>query len=332
MAKKAATPKAIDLDAEVKKALLTIATADGPMRFAKKAGGNPSLFAGPGGAEAKRVIPACTTGDDPLTKIVGKDKEEKIALTLAGVTKVFDTLLASNPPAPTLIRVLDDVMNGLPDADRAEKLSGFVKRGALKMPAEARIEYLRDESRLGLIPAEQLDELLTSAEAEAAEARREAARKKKAADEEYLRCLEVAKQSILREQQGEVELLKELLKMAGWTAELDRFEPITLPFPTDGNVNELRQAYADIIAGIWYHNASRGNRELEQGFRNVLRNVGNIAMVGDPGEEVAFEPVYHECKSGGVTGQPMRVVYSGWVLNEAGGEYVIRKAIVEKVS
>src|SRR5437868_5257909 len=155
-AKKAAGPSVEEL---VTRALVTVATADGPVRMSGK-GDHPAVFPTTAGGN-KDAITRLKYADPPLVTLSGKGKTETIELTAAG---------------------FQQVLPHLPE----EKVGGLAKGLAAELPPAARVEFLNEIVRrtppaaTELLPV--LEEAVAAEKAEA-EARAAAAAKRREQEE-----------------------------------------------------------------------------------------------------------------------------------------------------
>lgn len=309
MAKKASGPTADEL---VTKALLTAATADGPVRLSGK-GDYPALFTSKTGAN-KDAIEQCLSPERPLLAVAGRAKTEAVRLTPAG----FQRVLAQIPE---------------------EKVGPAAKAVAAELPAGERAAFLNEiVSRTPAAAAELLplyEEALAAEQAEN-EARVVAAAKRReqaeAVRQAMTRWLELEERG--RKQRIEA-LERELITEGGKPPKIESqpqpqdVTPMPRLKPDSREDITFRRDVASRLVATWLESFRLNKPEGRLFLETAMGNMGGLRQVGEEGERVPFDGKYHESDVGVTTGAPVRVVRPGWVLEEEHGEH---RLVAAKVS
>ncbi|HYH63513.1 MAG TPA: hypothetical protein VD866_02335 [Urbifossiella sp.] len=312
---------AVDADALVTQALLTVATADHPPRLAGK-GDTPALFAGKTGPN-KTAIDALTAAGGPLVTVSGKGADEAVRLTRAGFERVAGQL-----PEDRVGAVAKSLAAGLPTAERVAFLQDVVSRSPVAA-AELQSDYE------AAVVAEKAEAEARLKESEARRAREERAK------QAMVRWLELDGQ---RKQQRVATLLAEL-RAEGWTEAAGGPGPV-VPLPPPPPPREpqprlqpqtredadFRRDLAERLVSSWRDAVQYKKNEARGFLETAMDNLVGLTRVGEEGDEVPFDGAVHEAVPGVFTDHPVRVTRSGWALEEdADREYVIQKAQVAKL-
>lgn len=312
MAKKTAS-----IEDLVRLALLKVAEATtGEVKLTGKDGG---LFASAAGAN-KDAIAECMNAEKPLLAVVRKEgKAEIVALAPAG---------------------FDRIARELPE----EKVGALAKGVALALAPGARAEFI--QATIGRTPlaATELTPLLEeaiAAEKAEQEARIAAAAKRKAAEEAAKKALARALELFDERRKNRLDALKREWEAEGERATdlpplRERTETGTgggeiAPEPKTTEEKDFRRdvtkQFAETWRAAWKENKHEGRDYLE----SAMWNVSGLKMIGEADSLTAFDGRYHECGTPTFTGDPVKIVRPGWMLEEGEGDYVAIKAVVEKV-
>jgi hypothetical protein len=301
----------------VRGALVKAALAPDAVKLTGKADG---LFPSASGAN-KAAIDECRDPDRPLLAVVGRDgKAELVALSPAGFERIADQL---------------------PD----EQVGAVAARVASAAPAAARIDFIQGVLGRTPLAAAELTPLLAeavAAEKAEQEARVAAAAKRREAEERSRQALERAMQLLESRRRSRVEALRRELAAEGERAddEIDarrderKPEGGTLtggkPEPRTDDERDFRRDVAKQLAETWRAAWKDDKQEGRDYLESAMWNVSGLRMIGEPNERTAFDGSRHECATPVFTGDEVRVVRPGWLLEEAEGEFVVVKAAVEK--
>ena len=296
-------------DEAVKRALLTIATSETPLRLAGK-GEHPPVFA----KANKEAVAVLTDADRPLVVESGSGKAVSVALTAAG----FE-LIAGALPEDKVGSVAKGLAAGLSLTDRIAFLQEIVRRTP---PAAA--------------------ELLPIIETAAAEEKAEADERAKHAaiqrqrDAATLEALEKWKAVIVSRKTGRIEALRRELAAEGAEpdAELPKKvthkheEAVAKPTPTSAEDTTFLRQVGRRLVSSWLETWDPNKPEARQFLEAAIWNVSEFKQLGEVGEQVSFDGRYHEGGAGLFTKSSAKVTRPGWSLQEGEGEYVLAKAQV----
>ncbi|HEX4612277.1 MAG TPA: hypothetical protein VH092_29050 [Urbifossiella sp.] len=312
---------AVDLDALVNTALISVAIAPAPPQLVGK-GDTPGLFPGKAGAN-KAAIERLTAGPEPLVVVEGKGKTEAVRLTAAG---------------------LRHVLPQLPD----DRVGPLVKGFLAALPTAERVAFLEDiVRRTPTAASELLPELEAAVAAEKAEAEArvvaaaERRRREDAAREALTRWLALLGE---RQQNRRDALRREYEAEGGRAADLPVFAERTEPAPAA----ELTPAAAPLapatpeehgfrrevvrrLAAAWREAVELGRDDPARFMEAGIGNIRGVRQVGEPGETVRFDGEFHEADEGVSTGATVRVVRPGWTIDEDDDRrFVVMKAKVTR--
>ncbi|MDY3556773.1 hypothetical protein R5W24_005946 [Gemmata sp. JC717] len=316
MAKKQAAPVPVaDL---VRLALLNVANATGDVKL----GGKGGLFPTASGTN-KEAADACITGAVPLLTVLRTEgKAQIVGLTPAGFERIAGELAE-------------------------EKVGPLAKAIAAAAPAAARIEFI--QSVIGRTPfaAPELTPLLEEAvAAEKAEqdARIEAAKKRREAEEIALAALERAKALLEERRRNRLDALRREYELEGAKASelpepAPRVEPrpepkaaapapASAPEPKTDEERDFRRYTADRLAAAWRDAWTDGKTEGRDYLETAMWNIRGMQMIGEPGQQVAFNGRVHESEQPAAPGDPLTVLRPGWLLKTDDEDYVALKAVV----
>lgn len=306
---------AVDTDALVTQALLTVTTADHPPRLAGK-GDTPALFAGKTGAN-KAVIDVLTAEGAPLIVVTGKAAAEVVRLTAAGFWHVLPRL-----PEDRVGAVAKEFAASLELADRVSFLDEVIRRTPTAAP-------------------ELMSELeaATTAEKAEAEVRIAAAAKRREREEvsraALIRCLALLDE---RQQNRRDALRREYEAEGGRSADLPvpaakagpaaPAEPLT---PTTPEEYGFRREVVRRLAAAWREAVDLGRDDPARFLEAGIGNIRGVRQVGEAGETVPFDGEFYESDEGVSTGAAVRVVRPGWTIDEDDDRrYVVMKAKVTR--
>jgi len=94
---------------------------------------------------------------------------------------------------------------------------------------------------------------------------------------------------------------------------------------------DFRRDSADQFAAAWRAAWDGKKAEAIEYLESAMWNIRGLILKGEAGARVAFDGRYHEGGAGVFTGDTVKVVRPGWVLDEGDRDYVALKAAVEKV-
>lgn len=298
----------VSVESLVDEALRKLATADGPLRLSGK-GDPPALFASAAGANKDAIA---QLQDAALIRVEGKNSPVK--LTAAGFARVLP---------------------GIPE----EKVGGLAKAFAADIPtAAARVEFLQEiVGRTPTARAELLTVLDESLKAESAEteARLAAATKRRERDEadrdaaaRWIRLIDDARKkrvaALLRELEIEGEKVDAPPPTPAPPAPSGGSKPVT---PAD---HGFRRDTADQLTSAWRAAWDDKKADAREYLESAIWNVRGFRTIGEAGQQIPFDGRLHEGGAGLFTGDAVRVVRPGWLIEEDDREYVALKALVEK--
>ncbi len=303
---------AVDTDALITQALLTVATADRPPRLAGK-GDSPALFQSKTGAN-KAPIEAIAS----FVTVTGKGADEAVQLTAAGFTKIAGLL-----PEDRVGSAAKAVAGTLPTSERVAFLQDIVSRTPVAA-AELLPEYE------AAVTAEKVE---AEARAKETEARRE---REERAKQAMVRWLELGEQ---RKQQRVAALLAEL-KAEGWAGATGGgdsvapqpklpVEPLTPLTPSTLEEKGFRREVIRRLAAQWREAVEDRRDEPARFLEAGIGNVRGVRQIGTTGETTKFDGEFHEADEGVSTGAAVRVERPGWLIDEDDDrQHVILKARV----
>jgi hypothetical protein len=304
--KKAPGPSVDEL---VTKALVTLATADGPVRLSGK-GDPPALFPSAAGTN-KEAIARLKDESNSLLAVVGSGKTATVRLTAAGFRYVL-------PHLPE------------------EKVGGAAKALASELPTGERVEFLNEVVRRTPVAAAELLPMLeeaVAAEKAETEARIAATARRRQAEEATRKAIERWNQLLAERQAQRVTALRKQLEAEG--AEVPpalpnvsapdgdsrQPEPPSLLVPATREDVRFRREVAGRLVSAWLESYRLNKPEGRLFLETAMGNISGFRQIGEEGERVHFDGKYHECDTGVSTGAQVRVVRPGWVLEEEDGEY-----------
>jgi hypothetical protein len=321
-----AAPKSVE---ELVRHALTLA-ATNPK--AKWAGASAAALFNTKEADHEAAIAACTTGDTPLLKQVGKGG----AITAAGFARIAGEL-----PAEEARGAYDLLRDELPD----DQVGGAAGALARRLPPGERVEFIQGVIRRTPLAATELTPVLEEAVAAAGaqnEARVAAAAKRKAADDAALAAMERAKQLFAELRRSRLDALKREYEAEGGDPsdlrppEPERREPELekpgrgpAPVLKTAGETDFRRYECDRLAAAWRDAWDAKKTEGAECLVDAMWNIRGFRMIGEAGAAVEFNGRYHESEQSVASG-PVRVVRPGWLLKEEDGEYVALKAAVTR--
>lgn len=101
------------------------------------------------------------------------------------------------------------------------------------------------------------------------------------------------------------------------------------PGALTGEEKDFRRDVANQLAASWRAAWDAQKDESCDYLESAMWNVSGLKLVGEKGGRTTFDGRYHECKSPVSSGQSVRVVRPGWVLEEGESDYVALKAVVD---
>ncbi len=308
---------AVNPDELVKKALLKIAMADGPVRLSGK--GEDAVFSSAAGAN-KAAIASLKNEVGPLIVESGEGKSQTVALTPAGFERVADAI-------------------------PSEKIVSVVSRLAENLAPSARVMFLQElvqktpQAISGLVP---LLEAAMTAEKTESETRAKEAEKQRATEAASLLALEKWKLLLQERKRQRIDALKQELAAeraeheehaALQPTENKKLASITTPSlaPTDADDIGFQRNVARRLVSSWVDAWDANKPDAREFLESAIWNVSGFRLVGEVGQRLSFDGRYHEGGPGLFTNDVVRVVRPGWVLEEANDhEYVVLKAQVTK--
>lgn len=329
MAKKQAAAKAPKPPATTEElvlgALKKAATKPGANWTAAKAGG---LF-NTKEANHQAAIEECTKGDHPLLKQSGKTG----VLTAAGFERVAGELTDTEATA-----VYDRLVTKVAE----EEVGALARIVTARLPLGPRIEFIQDVIRRTPLAAAELQTVLEeAAAAEKAEldARVETARKRKEKENAAEAALKRVAELFVERRRNRLDALRREYEIEGGKAsdlpEPKKPEPQQPPeigpVPKTVEQNEFRRFTADRLAAAWRDAWDDDKTEGRDYLETAIWNLRGMKVIGEPGQQVPFQPRLHECRTAAPNGAPMRVVRPGWQLQVDDEDYVALKAVVEAV-
>ncbi len=313
---KTKTPKTISVDELITTALVKAADSSQPMLLAGKNGG---LFRSTSGAN-KEAIAICLNPEQPLLRVVAKQgRNEQVVLAPAGLERVLPLL-----PEEKVGRITTTVIREAPLPQRAPLIQAVIAR----VPAAA--------GELNPL----LEETIAAEKAEA-EARIQAAQKRRAEELAVQNALQKAMELLRQRHLARLEVLKREWEAEGQDPhELLQLLPSRERFPPSANGNapplktpeemDFRRCECDRLAAAWRDAWEDGKDDARDYLESAMWNIRGFRRIGDVGATVDFQPRYHDCDQPLLSGK-VKIVRPGWLLKESEGDYVALKAVVTKV-
>jgi hypothetical protein len=311
VAKKAPGPSVDEL---VTKALVTLATADGPVRLSGK-GDPPALFPSAAGTN-KEAIARLKDESNSLLAVIGSGNTATVRLTAAGFRHVL-------PHLPE------------------EKVGGAAKALASELPAGERVEFLNEVVRRTPVAAAELLPMLeeaVAAEKAETEAKVAAAARRRQAEEATRKAIERWNQLLAERQAQRVAALRKQLEAEGETVEevvrdipLPRVPTSAAPLPRPESAEDVgfRRQVARRLVSAWLESLRLGKPEGRRFLEVAMGNIDGLEPIAEEGQVLSFNGRYHRAETGVPTGSQVRVIRPGWKLVEDGGEYVVEQALVK---
>jgi hypothetical protein len=299
----------------VRTALLKAANSTGEVKLSGKEGG---LFTSAAGTN-KDAIAECLRSESPLLRVVRSEgKTQFVALSPAGFERIA--------------------------GDLAEDQAGLVAKSiAEALSPSARIEFIQDTIRRTPLSATELTPLLESAVASERaehEARVAAAAKRKALEAGVRAALERAIQLLDERRQRRLDALKREWEVEGGRASdlpaLGRHVEVEVSperstrsvEPSSADEREFRRDVVHQLATAWRTAWDAQKHEAREYLESAIWNISGVRLIGEPNQQVAYNGRDHESVVGVGPGDSVRIVRSGWALEEPAGEYVVLKAVV----
>jgi len=314
--KKAVGPSVDEL---VQQALVTLATAEGPVRLTGK-GDPPALFANAIGANKEPVARLLDT-NTPLVAATGPEKNAPLRLTLTGLKQVLPHL----PPEKVGVAA-KPVAASLPAVERAIFLNEMVSQS----PAAAG----------ELLP---LYEEAVAAEKAAAEARATAAAKQREQEEAIQAAIRRWLDLSTQRKKQRVDALLQALEAEGAEAptpivvvaqqpapqsEVPHRPTLPVLHPETEEDRTFRRQMARRLVSAWIDGWDEKKTEARQLLETAIWNVTGFRQIGEAGQQVTFDGTQHEGPAGMFPGDQARVIRPGWALEEEDREIIIAKAVV----
>ncbi len=306
---------AADVDALVKQSLHKIANANGPLRLTGKS--EDAVFPTASGAN-KEAIARLKDESLPLVTLSGSGKAATVELTTAGFERIAGEL-----PEEILVKVASGLSSRLPPSARVMYLQELVR----KTP----------QSVIGLV---QLLESATSAEKVETEIRLKEAEKQREAEAASLAALERWKLLLQERKNRRIDALKQELAAEGAEVEMPTLpqtkKPVEqetgyalLPLPNDDEDVSFRRNVARRLVSSWVEAWEKNKPEGREFLESAIWNVSGFKPIGEANQRLSFDGRYHEGGAGLFTGDIVKIVRPGWLLEEADNcEYVVLKAQV----
>lgn len=248
---------------------------------------------------------------DGLVTVTGKGATEKAALTAAGFSRVAGAIPDEHvgPAAKALAEPL-------PLAERIAFLDGVIA----KSPTAA----------LELLPIKESAVAEEKAEQEAKAAREAKRRERETAAADAMRAWLALADA--RKRDRIAALRAALAAEEGVTNPMTvgpegRVEPLP-PIATEADADFRRQLSRRLVAS-WLAACRTGKDEGRRLLETVIGNIGAIHEIGEEGAAVPFDGARHEAERPVRDGEMVKVVRSGWVLDEGDGAYLLAPAQVE---
>jgi hypothetical protein len=89
---------------------------------------------------------------------------------------------------------------------------------------------------------------------------------------------------------------------------------------------EIAQQLVETWRAAWNDNKPEGRDYLE----SAMWNIEGLRMIGVKDTTVAFSGRNHECSTPVFSGDAVKIVRPGWLVEEGEHEHVVIKALVEK--
>ncbi len=261
------------------------------------------------------AVQSCLDANRPLLKQVGAGG----ALTSAGFELVADAV------APEAVGALaKSVLASLPLEEREAFIVGAISR--------------TPQASADLTPL--LEEAAEAAKADA-DARVAAAVRRRTAEEANQKALERAQQLIVQRQQARVAELLRLLEIERQktpepirqTKTIERTETEPTSKPTEPSLAEDKGFRRDVtaqLASSWRATWEMNKPDAREFLESAMWNISGLKLVGEVGQRVTYSGRVHESVAGVFSGDQVKIVRPGWVLEEDAGEFVVLKAVVQK--
>jgi hypothetical protein len=299
----------------LKTGLVALATADGPRRLIGS-GDHPAVFDSKTGKEAAKLA---QSEAEPLVMVAGAAKKAAATLTAAGVLLVADAI-----PEDRVGTLAGEVLEPLTPSERI----AFLERVIEKAPAtRASLLALHE-----IAAAEELAERTARAERDA---------KRHAAEVASIAAAEKWVAITRQRHAAEVADLKARLAWYGVSvSQPDSEAAPTLPIantvrerrpePESHEDLSFRRDVATQLASSWRETWNPDRPDVRDFLESAMWNVSGLKLIGEAGESTAFDGRLHVCDAAISTGDSVRVVRPGWILQEGeDAEHVVLKAVVE---
>jgi hypothetical protein len=303
------------VDALVKQSLHKIANANGPVRFTGKS--EDAVFPTASGVN-KETIARLKDESQPLVTVNGSGKAATVELTTAGFERI-----ASELPEEILVKVASGLSSRLAPTPRVMYLQELVRR--------------TPQVVVGLV---QLLESATSAEKVETDVRLKETKKQRESEAASLAALEQWKLILQDRKKQRIDALQQELAAEGAEVEVPRLPQTKkevkqetgyslLALPDDGEDVSFRRNVARRLVSSWLEAWDKNKPEGREFLESAIWNVSGFKPIGEPNQRLSFDGRYHEGGAGLFTGDIVKIVRPGWLLEEADNcEYVVLKAQV----
>lgn len=319
------SPKPIDVEAEVERALLAIAAAESPLKLVGKGGVFATAKAAP-----EEVVRRLKDEIQPLVVETGSGKAASVALTTSGFERI-----ASRLPSDQFARAAVAIADALPAPRRVIFLQSLVSRAP---QAVAALEPLLSAA----VAAEKAE---AETRAREAEAQRQAERAAREALERWVALLEqrraerieMLRRELIAEGERNIDVpqpgvAKSIAQPSPKPPAEEKSHPRPLTFPREEEDIGFRRNVARRLVSAWVDAWEAKKPDAREFLEAAIWNVSGFRPIGEAGQALSFDGTYHEGGPGLFTGDRARVERPGWVLDEADErEYVVLKARVAKL-
>jgi hypothetical protein len=298
---------------------------------AKWTGRSAKAFFNENEANHKAAMERCLDASRPLLRQV----KDGGVLTAEGFERIAGELTDAEA-----ISVYEQMVGEVPE----EQVGALTKVAAGVLALDQRADFILEAIRRTPNATAELNPLLADVNAAAeveAKAKTAAAMKEKQEHDARMLALEETKRLLADSLRIKRDAIRQQWEaLGGEPDELRDPDPIQKrkKGPTDDNEGPVavsredktfRRHVADQFAAAWRAAWEANKDEARDYIESAMWNISGLKLIGEPGARVPFDALYHECPMPVSTGEAVKVVRPGWVLDETHGDYTPLKVLVE---